>query len=111
MSDIDISQLLAQMRVMAARAEGGTAVNSGSGAAGAADKVDFGALLKRSIDAVNETQQHAGKLTDAFEAGDPNVDLTQVMVALQKANVSFQAMTQVRNKLVDAYHEIMQMQV
>ncbi|MEJ2346786.1 MAG: flagellar hook-basal body complex protein FliE [Gammaproteobacteria bacterium] len=108
MSDIDISQLLAQMRVMAARAEGGTAVNSGSGAA---DKVDFGALLKRSIDAVNETQQHAGKLTDAFEAGDPNVDLTQVMVALQKANVSFQAMTQVRNKLVDAYHEIMQMQV
>jgi flagellar hook-basal body complex protein FliE len=108
MSDIDISQVLAQMRVMAARAEGGSAANPASGAA---DKVDFGALLKRSIDAVNETQQHAGKLTDAFEAGDPNVDLTQVMVALQKANVSFQAMTQVRNKLVDAYHEIMQMQV
>lgn len=107
MSDIDISQVLAQMRVMASRAQDGALQPSQVNGAG---KSDFGQLLKSSINAVNETQQQAGKLSDAFEAGNPNVDLTQVMVALQKANVSFQAMTQVRNKLVDAYNEIMRMQ-
>jgi flagellar hook-basal body complex protein FliE len=105
MSDIQISQVLAQMRAMAARAEGLPAAQPQT-----ANQVDFGALLKKSIDAVNETQLQAGKLSDAFDAGDPNVDLTQVMVALQKANVSFEAMTQVRKKLVAAYNEIMHMQ-
>jgi flagellar hook-basal body complex protein FliE len=53
----------------------------------------------------------AGQLAESFSAGDPGVDLAQVMVALQKASVSFQAMTQVRNKLVDAYRDIMSMPV
>ena len=52
----------------------------------------------------------AGKAT-AFEMGDPNVNLSEVMVAIQKANVSFQAMTQVRNNLVSAYKDIMNMPV
>jgi len=50
-------------------------------------------------------------LSRSFEQGDPGVSLTQVMVASQKASVSFQAMTQVRNKLIDAYQEVMNMQV
>lgn len=106
MSDIDVSKVLDQMRAMAAQAQGGAAP-----AAEEPNKADFSSLLKKSIDAVNDTQKHAGNLTDKFEAGDPDVNLTEVMVALQKANVSFQAMTQVRNKLVDAYKEIMRMQV
>lgn len=105
MSEIDVNQLLIQMRAMAAQASGQTA------AAGEAGQLDFGALLKQSIDKVNEAQQTAGKLAEAFELGDPKVDLTEVMVALQKANISFQAMTQVRNKLVSAYQEIMNMPV
>lgn len=107
MSNIDVSQVLAQMRVMAARAQGAPDAQ----AVGAADKPDFSQLLKQSVNAVNETQQQAGKLTEQFQAGDPNTDLAQVMVALEKASVSFEAMKQVRNKLVDAYQEIMRMQV
>lgn len=108
MSDIDIQQVLSQMRTMASRAEGSQGTQ-GVGQAQDGEQVDFSAMLKQSIDAVNEQQQQAGKMTEAFQAGDPNTDLAQVMLALQKANVSFQAMTQVRNKLIDAYHEIMRM--
>ena len=108
MSGAEINQVLAQMRAMAAAAEGNT---QSQPASGGANKPDFGKLLSESIDKVNEAQQHAGNLATSFEAGNPNVDLGQVMVALQKASLSFEAMTQVRNKLVSAYQEVMNMQV
>jgi flagellar hook-basal body complex protein FliE len=63
------------------------------------------------VNSVSETQQAAGKLQAAFEAEDPNVDVAQVMVAMQKSSLSFQAMVTVRNKLVAAYQEIMSMPV
>ena len=50
-------------------------------------------------------------MSSAFEIGKTGVDLTDVMIASQKATVSFQALTQVRNKLVQAYQDIMQMPV
>ena len=50
-------------------------------------------------------------MADKFERGAPDIDVGQVMVAIQKANVSFQAVTQVRNKLVGAFDEIMRMPV
>lgn len=106
MSEIDVNQLLSQMRAMAAQAQGESAVQTSDTKQG-----DFGALLKQSIDKVNELQQEATHLSKAFELGNSNVDLAQVMVAIQKANVSFQAMTQVRNRLVSAYQDIMNMQV
>ncbi|MFW5446947.1 MAG: flagellar hook-basal body complex protein FliE, partial [Methylophagaceae bacterium] len=59
----------------------------------------------------NETQQAAGKLKTAFEMGDPNVSLADAMIASQKASVAFQATLQVRNKLVQAYEEVMRMSV
>jgi flagellar hook-basal body complex protein FliE len=68
-------------------------------------------MLKSSVDSVNNVQQQAASLASAFEAGEPNIDLANVMVAMQKANISFQAMVQVRNKLVSAYQEVMNMQV
>ena len=74
-------------------------------------ETDFGDLLQKSIDGVNETQQKAGELTKAFEMGDRNVDLAEVMIAVQKSNVSFQAMVQVRNKLVEAYKDVMNMPI
>lgn len=106
MSDIDVNQLLNQMRVMAAASKGASAP---AAEAETAKGVDFSSLLKQSIDTVNEYQQTSGDMSKAFVKGDPNTDLTDVMIAMQKASVSFEAMTQVRNKLVEAYQKIMNM--
>lgn len=105
-----IEDVLVQLRAAAAMAAGKTPQ------AAAADKdkvggVDFGAVLKGAIDQVNGAQQEAGKLARQFELGNSNTNLQDVMVSLQKANISFQTMVQVRNKLVSAYHDIMNMQV
>jgi len=107
MSEIDISQLLNQMRAVAAQSQGLPAAPE----IGQSNRPDFAAMLQSTVSKVNETQQQAGQLATALEKGDPTVDVAQVMVAMQKANISFQAMTQVRNKLVSAYQEIMGMQV
>lgn len=108
MSDIEINQILQQMRSMAALAESSPATApDGADAAG----LDFGRLLKDSVNEVNQVQQTAQSMATAFEAGDPTANLSEVMIAIQKASVSFQAMTQVRNNLVSAYKEIMNMQV
>ena len=104
MSTPEINQVLAQMRVVTAQASGGIAVTE-------TPQNEFGDLLKRSIDAVNETQQNASSLRTSFEQGEPGLDLADVMIAAQKSNVSFQAMVEVRNKLVDAYKDVMNMPV
>ncbi|MCK5387546.1 MAG: flagellar hook-basal body complex protein FliE [Gammaproteobacteria bacterium] len=103
---INADTLLTQMRAMAAQAQGKATETSS-----VAGQADFSDILKQSVDKVNDTQMSASKLADAFQAGDPNVQVSEVMVALQKSNVSFQAMLQVRNKLVSAYQDIMNMQV
>ncbi|WP_172146985.1 MULTISPECIES: flagellar hook-basal body complex protein FliE [Pseudomonas] len=71
----------------------------------------FSDMLGQAVNKVNETQQTSNQLATAFEMGKSGVDLSDVMIASQKASVSFQAMTQVRNKLVQAYQDIMQMPV
>lgn len=70
----------------------------------------FGELMQQAINQVNETQMEASSLTRAFELGE-NVDLSQVMIAVQKSRVSFEALTQVRNKLLSAYQDVMNMPV
>jgi flagellar hook-basal body complex protein FliE len=74
-------------------------------------KSSFADMLGQAINKVSDTQQASSQLANAFEIGKSGVDLTDVMVASQKASVSFQALTQVRNKLVQAYQDIMQMPV
>jgi flagellar hook-basal body complex protein FliE len=101
MSDMNINQVLAQMRAMSLQAGGSVQETGGHS--------DFSALLQQSIASVNDTQQSAGKMAEAFEAGAANISLADVMVTAQKASVSFQAMLQVRNKLVDAYQDVMNM--
>ena len=71
----------------------------------------FADMRGQAINKVSDTQQASNQLATAFEIGKSGVDLTDVMVASQKASVSFQALTQVRNKLVQAYQDIMQMPV
>jgi flagellar hook-basal body complex protein FliE len=74
-------------------------------------KVSFSDALKASLDNVNTTQVQAEKLSERFAAGDNSVSLSDTMISMQKASISFQATVQVRNKLVSAYHDIMNMQV
>jgi flagellar hook-basal body complex protein FliE len=71
----------------------------------------FSDMLGQAVNKVNDTQQASTQLASAFEIGKSGVDLTDVMISSQKASVSFQALTQVRNKLVQAYQDIMQMPV
>ncbi|MBV4535165.1 MULTISPECIES: flagellar hook-basal body complex protein FliE [Pseudomonas] len=71
----------------------------------------FADLLGSAIGAVHNTQQASSQIANAFEIGKSGVDLTDVMIASQKATVSFQALTQVRNKVVQSYQDIMQMPV
>ena len=110
MIEARINDILLQMQAIGDRATGQISLmdeRAGSSAATA----NFGSLMKASVNAVNDVQQHAGGLVQSFELGDPNVEVSEVMVALQKADISFKAMTEVRNRLVDAYQEIMNMPV
>ena len=76
-----------------------------------AEGQEVSSLLKGSLDNVNRSQVEATQLARDFESGAANANLTDVMVSMQKANLSFQQMVQVRNRLVSAYHDIMNMQV
>lgn len=107
MSNVDINQLLSQMRHMAAMADKKpTTMLEGNNQGPAFDNV-----LKDSINKVNSIQKGASAMVTKFETGDPSANLTEVMVELQKASVSFEAMKQVRNKLLTAYKDVMSMQV
>ncbi len=106
MSAINGNDLLVQMRALAARSQGLEPY-----VAPAQESQGFGSLLKSAVDHVNEAQRTAGELTAAFERGEADADVASVMVAMQKANISFQAAMQVRNRLVSAYQDIMNMPI
>lgn len=76
-----------------------------------AARVEFSDALKNSLDAVAASQAKAENLGKRFQMGDDSVNLSDMMISMQKASLNFQATVQVRNKLVSAYHEIMNMQV
>jgi flagellar hook-basal body complex protein FliE len=105
---VEFNRLIMDMRAMQADAMGQ------SKSAAAAPEVggsSFADMLGNAVNKVADTQKASDQLANAFEIGTSGVDLTDVMVASQKASVSFQALTQVRNKLTQAYQDIMQMPV
>jgi len=106
-----IQAMVEQLKAAQARAQGGTGSIAQAAAESPAAKVDFSSALKSSLDQVNSAQVKAEQLGRQFSTGDDSVNLSDVMIAWQKANISFQATIQVRNKLVSAYHDIMTMQV
>jgi flagellar hook-basal body complex protein FliE len=108
-----IDNLLGQMRVAAAMAANKpqAAAAAAPGGGNAAGGVDFSSALKNSIDSVNQAQTQATKLAKDFELGKPNVNLQDVMVSMSKANLEFQQMVQVRNRVVSAYNDMMNMQI
>jgi len=107
MSSMQIQQVLAEMRALQTRASG----FSPEIAQPSAQPPDFASLLKDSVDHIATMQNQATALADAYETGDKSVDLTKVMLEVQKAGLAFHAMTEVRNKLLDAYTQVMNMSV
>lgn len=71
----------------------------------------FGDMLNQAVNKVNDLQSTTSELRTAYEQGDPNADITRVMVASQKSSVAFDGLTQVRNKVVQAYEDIMNMPI
>ena len=104
MSQMEINNVLSQMRALAASMDLPTAAPK------AADN-SFGQVLQQSINKVNEQQSVATSMMTDFQNGNAETSVAEVMVSMQKASLSFTAMTQVRNKLVDAYQEIMNMPI
>jgi flagellar hook-basal body complex protein FliE len=74
-------------------------------------KVSFSDALKAQLENVSKAQDQADDMGKKFASGDDSVSLSDTMIAMQKASITFQATVQVRNKLVSAYHDIMNMQV
>ncbi|MFO1413510.1 MAG: flagellar hook-basal body complex protein FliE [Burkholderiales bacterium] len=98
----------------ATRGAGAARALSGLGATGATTAtkpVDFASTLAKAIGEVDNAQKSASTMAEQFQLGAKGVTLEDTMVSLQKANISFQAMVQVRNKVVAAYSEIMNMQI
>jgi flagellar hook-basal body complex protein FliE len=117
MSSMQIDAVLAQIRSMQAQVRGiggapkelAQAAAQSIGQAPAA--TPFADLLKQGLDQVNQAQQSAAHLATQFERGVAGVELPQVMLEMQKANVSFRAVSEVRNRFVNAYQEIMNMPI
>jgi flagellar hook-basal body complex protein FliE len=104
-NSIDTNSLLLQLRAMAQEA----GIPASESPPPAVDAVDFSKVLKESLEQVNTRSSEASSLRQSYESGNPNVELADVMIAAQKARIAFEALTQVRNKMVAGYKEIMSM--
>lgn len=99
------SHLLSQIRTL------GAALQPPADAPAVQPAGTFGALLKDTIQSVNSAQHNARAMAIGFQNGTGEANLAEVMIASQKADLSFRTMTEVRNKLVSAYQDIMNMPV
>ncbi len=106
MNNISPSQLLDQIRTLNAEMQAPATSPTVE-----ANQSGFGELLSNAIGQVNESQLHSAEMKQSFETGSGDASLAEVMISVQKADLSFRAMTEVRNKLVTAYQEIMNMPV
>lgn len=123
-----IEAMMAQLKAAATKPAAGTSAADGVRGAGlggiggigglskpeaaeSSTKVSFSDALKAQLDNVSKAQTSADDMGKRFASGDDSVNLSDTMIAMQKASISFQATVQVRNKLVSAYQSIMNMQV
>ena len=104
MSEIEINKVLTQMRTLA------TSLQPADGAMQPGG-VNFGQVLQQTISQVSNQQQAAQTMIKDFQTGTGNASVAEVMISMQKASLSFEAMTQVRNRLVEAYQQIMNMPI
>ena len=108
MSDA-LQSLNQQMRVMADLAAGRVAPEASRPLNEAGE--DFATVLKNAVNSVSDAQNASQAKAQAFLSGDTDASLEEVMLSVQKANLSFQTMVAVRNRLVDAYKDITNLQV
>ncbi|WP_374249593.1 flagellar hook-basal body complex protein FliE [Thermomonas sp.] len=114
-----ISSILSQIRAHELRTQGSLGPASAAGDARPSNAIgtaqpaapSFQQTLSNAIDGVSKAQNDAGALQQAFEVGDPRADLARVMVAMQHSQVAFKAAVEVRNRLVQAYQEVMNMPI
>jgi len=106
MNTIDSGDLLQKMQQMVEAAKTGSTGNNNT-----ENNTEFSSIISGLINTVNSAQSDAASLKTGYESGDQNINLTQVMIASQKSEISFQALLQVRNKLLSAYQEVMRMQI
>jgi flagellar hook-basal body complex protein FliE len=111
MDKIQMNALITELKAGAALASGSRASGLAASAASAQRPADFQALLRGALDQVNGSQEQTQVLAREFQLGNPNVSLEETMIALQKSSLSFQFLVQVRNKVVSAYHDIMNLPV
>ena len=120
---IDIDRLLVEMRSLKAQTQAFQQPGSleardvanpdqlGPNLRGEKPGTGFGELFDRAINQVNDAQKASAEIAKGYEQGRPDIDVTDVMIASEKAGVSFQAMVQVRNKLIEAYRDVMNMPI
>lgn len=109
MSAPAIQAALAQMQALSAQAtgqSGAAQLNPASEQTGS-----FAGELQASLGKINGLQQAAKQQSMAFQSGDSNVALNDVMIDMQKASVAFEMGVQVRNRMVTAYKDVMGMQI
>lgn len=121
---VDINRLLVEMRSIKSQAQSfprpdnlavrdikGPGLGNGVNVGGVEKAPSFSDMMSMAVNKVNDTQKASGALQTAYQKGDPNIDIADVMIASQKSSVAFQSALQVRNKLVEAYKDIMNMPV
>lgn len=111
---MEVSPLLADMQAMMAAAKGQAASLPPHPPAPSENKpaaANFGQMLESALDRINEMKIQSADTSMAFQRGDHGVELHDVMITSQKASLSFEMASQVRNKVVGAYKELMSMQV
>jgi len=106
-----IDSVLSQIRSMSAQVHAQTPTGVPRVTQAEAQSSPFAAMMKNGIEQVNQAQASATSMASAFERGVPGVELPDVMLEMQKANVSFRALTEVRNRFVNVYQEIMNMPI
>ena len=127
MSQMEIDRVVSQMRALRAQVNGpsaqsirpgelgallpGTAGVGGASATGATNAMSFASVLRNGLERINEAQAQSSASQRAFERGDPGMDLPQVMIDMQKASIAFRGAVEVRNRMISAYQEIMNMPV
>ncbi len=110
---LDVNRLLLEMRALKSQSQafGDMASRDVANPNNQVNDAKFTDVMAQAVDKVNEVQHASAAMSKAYVQGDQNVGITDVMIASQKAGVAFDAMVQVRNKLVDAYKDVMNMPI
>ena len=106
-SQANIQSMLATLRSHSAQAAG---LDEKSGSAASVNRTDFGQSIQKVLEQVNELQAQSKGMVDRYQRGE-DVPLTEVVLATQKSSLAFEATLQVRNKVLKAYEDILNMPV